>query len=125
MKKAHVTLFALLIAGATVLGAVAVTRTTNLGRAARHTNDAAIAARTKQLGTYAAKLQKELKAKPPALPPVPKPARTPAPGPAAAPAPPQAPRIIYHRPPPVVTVIHTHGGDDASHESDGGGGGDD
>ncbi len=121
MNKAHVTLFALLVAGATVLGAVALTRTTNLGRAARHTNDAAIVARTKQLGAYAAKLQKELKEKPPALPPVPKPSSTAAP--AAAPAQQQAPRIIYHRPPAVVTVIHTHHGDDGSHESDGGGGG--
>ena len=118
MNKAHVTLFALLVAGAAVLGAVALTRTTGLGRAAQHTNDAAVAARTKQLDAYAAKLQKELKAKPPALPPVPKPA------PAAAPAAqPQAPRIVYHRPPPVVTVVHTHHGDDGSHESDGGGGG--
>jgi hypothetical protein len=120
MNKAHVILFALLVAGATILGAVALTRTTNLGRAARHTNDAAIAARTKQLATYAAKLEKELKAKPPALPPVPKPA--PAPAPVSAPAQQQAPRIIYHRPPPVVTVIHRHHGDDGS---DGGGGGDD
>jgi hypothetical protein len=127
MNKAHLTLFALLVAGATVLGAVAVTRTTGLGRAARHTNDAAIAARTKQLGAYAAKIQKELKAKPPALPPVPKapPAAARAAAPAAAPAPQQAPRIIYHRPPAVVTVIHTHHGDDGSHESDGGGGGGD
>ncbi len=121
MNKAHLTLFALLVTGATVLGAIAVTRTTGLGRAARHTNDAAIAARTKQLGAYAAKIQKELKAKPPALPPVPKP--PPAAVPAAAPAPQQAPRIIYHRPPAVVTVIHTHHGDDGFHESDGGGGG--
>jgi hypothetical protein len=124
MNKAQITLFALLIAGATVLGAVALTRTTNLGRAARHTNDAAIAARTKQLGMYAAKLQKELKKKPPALPAVPKPA--PASAPAAAPAPQQTPRIVYHRPPPVVTVVHTHhGGDDGSREGDGGGGGGD
>jgi hypothetical protein len=95
-----------------------VTRTTGLGRAARHTNDAAVAARTKQLGAYAAKLQKELKAKPPALPRVPKPA----PAPPAAPAPQPAPRIVYHRPPAVVTVVHSHHGDDGSHESDGGGG---
>jgi DNA polymerase-3 subunit gamma/tau len=121
MNKAHVTLFALLVAGATVLGAVAVTRTTNLGRAARHTNDAAIAARTKQLEAYATKLQKELKAKPPALPPVPKPK----PAPAAAPAQQQAPRIVYNRPPPVVTVVHRHHGDDGSREAEGGGGGDD
>jgi hypothetical protein len=124
MNKAHVTLFALLVAGATVLGAVALTRTTNLGRAARHTNDTAIAARTKQLGAYAVKLQKELKAKPPALPPVPKP-KPPAPVAAAAAAPQSAPRIIYNRPPPIVTVVHRHHGDDGSHESEGGGGGDD
>jgi hypothetical protein len=126
MDKAHVTILALLIAGATVLGAIAVTRTTHLGHAARQTNDAAVAARAKQLGAFAAKLQKELKAKPPALPAVPKPkpvaAPVAAPAPAAAAAP--APRIIYHRPPPVVTVIHTHHhGDDG--ESDGGGGGGD
>jgi hypothetical protein len=118
MNKAHLTLFALLVAGATVLGAIAVTRTTGLGRAARHTNDAAVAARTKQLGAYAAKLEKELKAKPPALPAVPKPK----PVPAAATAPQAAPRVVYHRPPAVVTVVHSHHGDDGSHESDGGGG---
>jgi non-ribosomal peptide synthetase component E (peptide arylation enzyme) len=117
MNKAHLTLFALLVAGATVLGAVAVTRTTNLGRAARHTNDAAVAARTKQLTAYAAKLKKELKAKPPALPPVPKSSS------AAAAGPSQAPQVVYHQPPPVVTVIHRHHGDDGP---DGGGrGGDD
>ena len=124
MNKAHVTLFALLVAGATILGAVAVTRTTGLGQAARHTNDAAVAARAKQLEAYAAKLQKQLKAKPPALPAVPKPA----PAPAAAAAPAAAPRIVYHRPPAIVTVVHTgRHGDDGSHESgDGGGeGGDD
>jgi hypothetical protein len=117
MNKAHVTLFAILVAGATILGAVAVTRTTGLGRAARQTNDAAVTARTKQLAAYAAKLQKELEAKPPALPAVPKPA------PAAAAASQAAPRIVYNRPPPVVTVIHRHHGDDGSGESDGGGGG--
>jgi hypothetical protein len=124
MNKAHVTLFAILVAGATVLGAVALTRTTHLGRAAHHTNDSAIAARTKQLAAYAVKLQKELKAKPPALPPVPKPRPTSSVA-AAATAPQSAPRIIYNRPPPIVTVVHTHHGDDGSHESDGGGGGDD
>jgi hypothetical protein len=117
MTKAHVTIFALLIAGATVLGAVAVTRTTGLGRAARHTNDAVVAARTKQLAAYAAKLQQELKAKPPALPRVPKPS------PAASPATRQVPRIVYHRPPPVVITVHRRHADDGSHESDGGGGG--
>jgi hypothetical protein len=123
MNKAHVTLFAVLVAAATVLGAVAVTRTTGLGRAARHSNDTAIAARERQLQAYAAKLQKELEAKPPALPPVPHP--KPAPAAAAAPAPPPVPRIIYNRPPPIVTVVHRPHRDDGS-ESDGGeGGGDD
>lgn len=125
MNKAHVTLFALLVAGAIVLGAVAVTRTTDLGRAAQHRKDTAIAARERQLQAYAAKLQKELEAKPPALPPVPHP--KPAPAAAAAPAPPPAPRIIYNRPPPIVTVVHRPHRDDGSGESDGGGegGGDD
>lgn len=124
MNKAHLTILALLIAGATVLGAIAVTRTTNLGRAARHTNDAAFTARAKQLGAYAVKLQKELRAKPPALPPIPKP--KPVSAPAATPAPGAAPTIVYHRPPPVVTVIHTHHhGDDGGSDGGGGGGGDD
>ena len=119
MNKAHVTLGALLFAAAAVLGAVAVTHTTGLGRAARHTNDAAVAARARQLGAFAAKLQKELKAKPPALPAIPKP--KPVAAAAAAPQT-QAPRIVYHQPPPVVIVKHHHG-DDGSHEGDGGGGG--
>jgi hypothetical protein len=121
MNKAQLTLFALLAAAATILGAVAVTRTTALGRAARHTNDASVEARAKQLGAYAAKLQQELKARPPALPPLPKPA------PSAASPQPQVPRIVYHRLPPVVTVVHRHHGDDGSGKSDseGGGSGDD
>jgi non-ribosomal peptide synthetase component E (peptide arylation enzyme) len=126
MNKAYLTIFALLVAGATVLGAVAVTRTTGLGQAARHTNDAAVTAQTKQLAAYARKLQKELKAKPPALPRVPKAA--PAAAPAAAPVAQAAPTIVYHRPPPVVTVVHTHHhGDDGGSDGggDGGGGGDD
>lgn len=122
MNKVHVTLGALLFAAAAVLGAVAVTHTTGLGRAARHTNDAAVTAQTRQLAAFAAKLQKELKAKPPALPPIPKPKAAPVSA-AAAPAA-QAPRIVYHQPPPVVIVKHHHG-DDGPHEGDGGGGGND
>src|SRR5947209_20574632 len=105
MNKTHVTILAVLIASATVLGAVAVTRTTGLGRTAQHTNDAAVTARTKQLASFAAKLQKELKAKPPALPAVPKPKPAPVPAAAAAPAA-QAPRIVYHQAPPVAVVKH-------------------
>jgi hypothetical protein len=119
MHKLHVTAIALLLAGAAVLGAVAVARTTGLGTAARQTKDAAVAARTRQLTIYAAKLRKELRARPPALPKVPKirpaPARTVAP----------APRIVYHQPPPVVVTVHHRNGDDGSHEADGGDGGGD
>jgi hypothetical protein len=111
MNKAHLTIFALLVAAATVLGAVALTRTTGLGRAARHTNDAAVVAQTKQLTAYAAKLKKELKAKPPALPPVPK-------GSSAA-AGSQAPQVVYQQPPPIVTVIHRHHHDDGPDEGRG------
>lgn len=104
MNKAHLFLFALLVAAATVLGAVAVTRTTGLGRAARHTNDAAVVAQTKQLTAYAARLKKELRAKPPALPPVPK--SSSAAGGSG------APHVVYQQPPPIVTVVHRHHGDD-------------
>jgi len=121
MNKAHLTLLALLVAGATVLGAIAVTRTTGLGRAARHTNDAAVAVQTKQLNAFAAKLQKELRAKPPPLPKVPKP---PPPAAAAPQTTAPAPTIVYHQPSPVVVTIHRHHGDDGS-EGHGGGGGDD
>jgi hypothetical protein len=112
MHKFHVTVIALLLAAAAVLGALAVARTTGLGSAARHTNDAAISARTQQLAAYAAKLRQELKARPPALPKVPK-------KPEAVPLQ-QAPRVVYHRPPPVIVVHHRHS-DDGSRESDGGG----
>lgn len=120
MQKLNLTLVAALVAAAAVLGTVAVTRTTGLGSAARHANDAAVSARTKQLAAYAAKLRQELRAKPPALPKVPKPA----PAAAAAPTSPP-PRIVYHQPPPMVVTVHRNHGDDGSHEADGGGGGDD
>ena len=117
MHKLHVTVIALLLAGAAVAGAVAVARTTGLGSAARQSNDAAYAARVQQLSTFAAKLRKQLHAKPPALPAVPKTR----PVTAAASS---APRIVYHRPPPVVVTVHRHG-DDGSREAEGGGGRDD
>lgn len=127
MNKVHVTIFAILVAATAVLGTAAVTRTTGLGRAAQHTNDAAVTARTRQLETYAAKLQRQLKAKPPALPRIPKPKPAVAPPVAAAAAvqASAAPRIVYHRPPPVVHIVHRHHGDDGSHDGGGGGSGDD
>jgi hypothetical protein len=124
MYKLHVTIIALLLAGAAVLGAVAVTRTTGLGATVRQTKDAAFAARSHQLTIYAAKLQRELRAKPPALPPLPKAQSASASTPASASA--TAPRVVYHQPPPIVVTVHHRNGDDGSHESDGGeGGGDD
>jgi hypothetical protein len=117
MHTFHVTVIALLLAGAAVLGTVAVAHTTGLGSAARQSNDAAFAARVHQLTSYAAKLRKELHARPPALPAVPK--HT-----AVSAAASSAPRIVYHQPPPVVVTVHRHG-DDGSREADGGGGGDD
>lgn len=115
MHKLHVTALALLLAGAAVLGAIAVGRTTGLGSAARQANDAAVTARAKQLTAYAAKLRKQLKSHPPALPAVPKQS-----APAAQTA--SAPRIVYQQPPPVVVTVHKHT-DDSSYEADGGGGG--
>jgi hypothetical protein len=119
MNKFHVTVIALLFASAAVLGAVAVARTTHLGSAARQTNNAAFAARAKQLSTFAAKLRKELEAKPPALPPIPK--QTPVASTPTA----QPPRIVYHRPAPVVVTVHKHHGDDGPEGHDGGGSRDD
>jgi hypothetical protein len=114
MKKLHVAALALLLTGGAVLGTIAVARTTGLGSAARNTNDAVILAREKQLTAYAVKLRQELKARPPALPPLPKkPSST---GPAS------APKVVYQQPPPVVVTVHKHQGDDGSYE--GGGGGD-
>jgi hypothetical protein len=114
MHKFHVTVIALLLAGAAVVGAVAVARTTGLGSAARHTNDATFAARARQLTSYAAKLRKELKARPPALPQVPK--QPPAAAPASA-----TPRVVYHQPPPVIVTVHHRQGDDGAGEGGGGG----
>ncbi len=125
MNKAHLTLLALLVAGATVLGAIAVTRTTGLGRAARQTNDAAVIAQTKQLNAFAAKLQPRAQGKTAGIcrrsPSHRRPRR-------------QLRRhphrrlhrtIVYHQPPPVVVTIHRHHGDDGSEGDGGGGGGDD
>ena len=102
MNKAHLTILAVLFAAATVLGAVAVTRTTHLGAASRAADKATVAAQTHQLSAYAATLKKQLESKPPALPAVPK-ARTSSAG--------AAPRIVYQQPPPVVVTLHRAGDD--------------
>jgi hypothetical protein len=113
MNKLHLTIVAGLLAGAAVLGAVAVSHTTSLGTAQRQSAETAVRARTKQLDRMQAALKRALAAKPKARP-------------AATPAAAPAPRIVYHRPPPIVVVKHTHHGDDGSFENaDGGGGGGD
>jgi hypothetical protein len=98
-----------LFAGAAVLGAVAVTRTTHLGAASHAAQNANVQAQTHQLAAYAATLKKQLESKPPALPAIPK---------AHASHVTASPRIVYQQPPPVVVSLHHHGDDG----SDGGGG---
>jgi hypothetical protein len=112
MHKLHVTVIAALIALAAIGGTFAAIRTTGLGSAARRANDAAVAAKTRQLNAYERSLAKALAATTPA------PAAT-TPAAASAPAPQQ--RIIYHRPPPIVVVKHTSHGDDGYEASNGGG----
>jgi len=122
MHKLNTTAVAALLAVAVVLGSVAVVRTTGLGATSRHANDAAIAAKTRQLAAYERQLRHALATRTPALPKVPKipaaPART------APPAPAPQQRVVYHRPPPIVVVKHTHHGDDGGSDSEGGGGDD-
>jgi hypothetical protein len=117
MHRSHVAIISTLLALAVVLGAVALTRTAGLGTAARRGNDAAVAAKTKQLAAYEATLRKALAAKSPALPPLPKPS---SPGASPATSAPQQ-RVIYRRPPPVVVVKHTAHGDDGFEQAAGGG----
>jgi len=117
MHRSHVAIVSVLLATAVVLGAVAVTRTAGLGAAERHANDAAVAAKTKQLAAYEAKLRQALAARPPALPPLPKTSgsgTSPATGASGQ-------KVIYRRPPPVVVVKHTSHGDDGFEQAAGGG----
>lgn len=105
MNKLHTAIVAALLALAVVLGGVAVVQTSGLGAAAQHANDAAVAAKARQLAAYERGLQHALRAKTPALPRVPA-------GAAGGQATQQ--RVVYHRPPPIVVVKHTHRGDDGS-----------
>lgn len=111
MKKIHVTVVALLLGLAAVLGTYAATRTASLGSAGRHAADVAYAARVKRLDAFSANLRRELAAQTPVSNAV---------TPAAV-----QPRIVYHRPPPIVVVKHTHHGDDGFERAEGGGGADD
>jgi len=106
MKKLHVSLIALLLALAAVLGTFAATRTASLGTSSRQAGNAAYAASSKRLDAFSAQLKRELAAKPAAIQ---SPAR------AAV-----TPRIVYRRPPALVVVKHTHHGDDGSEHAGGG-----
>jgi hypothetical protein len=117
MHRSHVAIVSALLALAVVLGAVAVTRTTGLGAAGRHANDAAVAAKTKQLAAYEARLRQALATKTPALPPLPQSSGA---GTSPATSAPQQ-RVIYRRPPPVVVVKHASHGGDGFEQAAGGG----
>jgi hypothetical protein len=126
MRKIHVFLIALALGVAAVLGVAAATRTTALRAAARpHTTTAAqaIAARAHRLDRLQVALRRSLRAKPPALPPVPT-AVAPAPALAAAARTAAAPRIVYRRPAPIVVIKHHANHDSKSdHHEPGDGGG--
>jgi hypothetical protein len=131
MHRIHATAVAVLIAAAGVLGAVAIVRTTGLGSASRHANDAVVAARLQRITLVEKRLQAALRVKTPPLPAVPKVPKA-APAPAAVPVAQAAsvqaaaPRVVYRRPAPVVVTVHKHRGDDGGeHEGGEGGGGDD
>lgn len=107
MKKLHVSLIALLLALAAVVGTFAATRTASLGTSSRQASNAAYNAKVKQLDAFSAKLRQELAAKPAQI-------QVKAPARAAV-----TPRVVYRRPPAIIVVKHTHHGDDGS-EREGG-----
>jgi hypothetical protein len=124
MSRLKVTFVAGLLAGAAVLGAIAVTQTVSLGAASTRTSDTKLLARAKQLDRFEASLRKALAKTPPALPAIPKTAAA-AQHAGRAPATGAQPRVIYRRPPAIVVVRHLHHGDDGSREAaDGGEAGD-
>jgi len=93
MKKSHVFVLAVLIAGGATLGTFALTRTTELGVQARATSTkdvgAVVATRTRQLDAMEISLRKALAKKPPRLPALPK---------LEAPPPQPAPRVYASSP---------------------------
>ena len=109
MKKLHVSLIALLLAIAAVVGTFAATRTASLGTSSRQASNAAYTAKVKQLNAFSARLRQELAAKPAQV-------QIQAPARAAV-----TPRVVYRRPPAIVVVKHTHHGDDGSERAGGGG----
>lgn len=123
MKKIHVVSVALLLGVAAVFGVVAATRTAGIGSTAQtHVSGATIAARERRLALVERRLQRSLRARPPALPTVP--ARPAAPVLQRAASPP--PQIVYRRPAPLVVVkSSSHHGEHEGAEGRDSGGGDD
>ena len=109
MKKLHVSLIALLLAIAAVIGTFAATRTASLGTSSRQASNAAYTAKVTQLDAFSAKLRQELAAKPAQIQ-IKAPARSAV-----------TPRVVYRRPPAIIVVKHTHHGDDGSERGGGGG----
>jgi hypothetical protein len=99
MNRRHAVAISLFLALALVAGTFAALRTAGLGA---HASAAQVAAKSRQLDRFEARLAREAKRRPPALP-------------AAAPAAAQPPRVVYQRPAPIVRVEHR--GDD-EHDSD-------
>lgn len=120
MRKSNAVAIAGLLAVAAVLGSVALVRTAGLGAASRAANDAAVAAKEKQLAAYQTKLEQALARKTPALPPLPKTVRASSSVSTTRVAP--QPKVVYRRPPPIVVVEHTQ--HDDGYEAEGGGGDD-
>jgi hypothetical protein len=109
MNRRHAAVIALFLALALVAGAFAALRTTTLGARSQAVPAAQIAAKSRQLDRFEARLARAAKRRPPALP-------------AAAPVAAQAPRVVYERPAPIVRVLHRHGGEgegEHEHESEG------
>ncbi len=127
MNRTTALVVALALAGASVLGLIAATKTTTLGASAHRASSTAIAQRAHKLDSFEIALKKALHSHPPALPKMPKVA-----APASAPIAAAvgggggggAQRIVYHHAAPIVVVKHLHHGDDGGGEhGDGGGGG--
>ena len=103
MNRRHVFTVAALFAVAAVVGFTALGRTVHLGAASRHANDAAVAAKTKQLNAFERSLHRQLAA----APKVPAAATSPAPAS-------HAQRVVYVRPAPIVVHKHRAGGETES-----------
>jgi hypothetical protein len=109
MNKSHALAVAAILALAAVFGFSAATKTAGLRSANATASSAGITARIHRLDRIEASLRRALRAKPPALPPLP----------AARAAAPSAPQVVYRRPAPIVVVKHRPNSE-AEHERESG-----